>query len=209
MHAGQPTAPIGKLQGNRNLARIEVAVGTKNVGSNLSRDFAETGDVSWRTGGITFHLGAVLADQIRQRIHIPVKNPGESGTSRPVRDRLLVEPWSGLVRRVPRAPRTRQRQVANVAGDLFTLECGQAMEARAVNNAGVGEVEVFQVAPIPGVTVRTARLNPGTIGEAVCREGGGLPEFAPSPNRGGIRQGRSPGFGRILHKIVWREELAS
>jgi len=83
------------------------------------------------------------------------------------------------------------------------------MEARAVNNAGVGEVEVFQVAPIPGVTVRTARLNPGTIGEAVCREGGGLPEFAPSPNRGGIRQGRSPGFGRILHKIVWREELAS
>ena len=107
MHAGQPTAPIGKLQGNRNLARIEVAVGTKNVGSNLSRDFAETGDVSWRTGGITFHLGAVLADQIRQRAHIPVKNPGESGTSRPVRDRLLVEPRSGLVRWVPRAARTR------------------------------------------------------------------------------------------------------
>src|SRR5206468_2924920 len=109
----------------------------------------------WRIGGVTVHPRPLLVAQIWQRIHIPVKNPGESGTSRPVRDRLLVEPWSGLVRRVPRAPRTRQRQVANVAGDLFTLECGQAMEARAVNNAGVGEVEVFQVAPIPGVTVRT------------------------------------------------------
>src|SRR5205807_5395661 len=133
-------------------------------------ELAEGGEISLSTGGIPAHLGALLVDQIWQRIHIPVKNPGESGTGRPVRDRLLVKPWSGLVRRVPRAPRTRQRQVANIAGDLFTLECGQAMEARTVNDAGVGEVEVFQVAPIPGVTVRTARLNPGAIGEAVCHE---------------------------------------
>lgn len=62
MHAGQPAAPIGKLQGNRNLARIQVAVGTKDVGGNLPCEFAETGDVYRRTGGITFHLGALLAD---------------------------------------------------------------------------------------------------------------------------------------------------
>ena len=83
------------------------------------------------------------------------------------------------------------------------------METRAVNNAAVGEVEIFQVAPILRMTVRTARLNPRTIGETVCGQRGGQPEFLPSPDGGRIGQGRSPGFGRILHKIVWRKDLVS
>src|SRR5712692_823088 len=107
MHAGQPSAPIGKLQGNRNLAWIEVAVGTKDVGGSLPCKFTEVGNISRMTGGCNVHTGVALADQIRERVRILVQDPGESGACRPVRHRLLVEPGAGLVRGVPRAARTR------------------------------------------------------------------------------------------------------
>jgi len=130
-----------------------------------------------------------VAKQIRQRLRILVEDPGESGTCGPTRDRLLVESRSRLVRRVPRAARMGNWQVANVARNLLALLCGEAMEARAGHNAGIGEVEVFQVAAVLRMTVRTVRLNARTVWEAVCRQWGGLPEFPPCQDGSRVGQG--------------------
>src|SRR5579864_5047090 len=145
---------------------IEVAVRAKNVRTNLQRELAEVGGISRRIRESSANLCAVLAKQERQCVGIAVEHPGEACACRPSRGWLLVQSRPRLVRRIPRTARIGKRQAPNVAGDLFALQCGQAMEARAGDNAAVGKVEVLQVASILRVTVRTMRLNPGTIWKA-------------------------------------------
>ena len=138
-----------------------------------------------------------------------VEDPYESGACRPAREWLFVQAGSRLVWRVPRAARIGQWQAANVACDLLALQRGQAMEACAGDDAGVGEVEVFQVAPILRVTVGAARLNPRTIWKVVRCQLSGVPQLSPRLNRSRIWQWRRPAFGCILHKTVWREDFLS
>src|ERR1700739_3373465 len=90
MDARQPLVPVGELQSNGNLARTEVAVGTKDLRVNLRREFTKARSIR-RIGGAA-HPAALPAKQIRQSVGILVEHPGDAGTRRPVRDRLAVAP---------------------------------------------------------------------------------------------------------------------
>jgi hypothetical protein len=83
------------------------------------------------------------------------------------------------------------------------------VKAGARDNALVGKVEVFQVAPVLGMTIRTVRLHPRTIREAASRQCGDVPEFAPGFNSNRVRPGWAPAVGCILDKIVGRKDLPS
>src|SRR5690242_7866722 len=97
------------------------------------------------------------ANKVRQRVRIALEDGGESSACGPIRDWALVYPWSRLVRRVPGAARVGKKQAANVAGDLFALQFGKAVEPRAVDDASIREVEEFQVASIARMTIRAMR----------------------------------------------------
>ena len=95
----------------------------------------------------------MVENQIRERIGVVREDPSKAGASGPVGGGLAIEAGAGLVGRVPGAAGVGQRKAANVAGDLFALERRESVKARTRDDAGVGEIEILEVAAVLRVAV--------------------------------------------------------
>src|SRR4029077_3777486 len=60
MHARQPVAPVGQLQCDGNIAWAEIAVGAKNVCSNLAKELTQVGNNGGWIGVSAVRVSAIL-----------------------------------------------------------------------------------------------------------------------------------------------------
>src|SRR5690242_5490241 len=110
MYAGQPLVPIRELQGDGNLARIEITVRPKDVRRNLTREFTKAGSAASWICHCFVHCFLGPPQKIRKCVGVMVEDPGESRACRPARDWLLIQSGSRLVRGVPWAARAGRWQ---------------------------------------------------------------------------------------------------
>src|SRR3974390_1034677 len=161
MDAREPLTPVWELQRDGNFARVKVAVGTEEIGSDLRDERAEVRGCCVRRRRRRWDLIPAVVDEVGQRVGVVGKNPCEARARGPVGDGLVIETRAGLVGRVPGTAGIREWEAANVAGDLFALERREAVETRAGDDAGVGEVEIFEVAAVFGGAVGAGGANAG------------------------------------------------
>src|SRR5207247_172519 len=86
----------------------------------------------------------------------------------------------------------------DVACDLLALKLGEAMEAGSGDDGRVGEAEVFEIAAIVSMALRTVGANQRGGLEAASGEPCILPVFLSGQDRSGIGQRRRPRAGIFL-----------
>src|ERR1700757_3045093 len=109
------------------------------------------------------YVPLVLIEHIGQCLCVVVQYPFEPRSCSPIGDGTLVEPRSGLIWRIPRPTGVGDGQAADIAGNLFTLFCCEAMKPASGDDTGVGEIKILQIASIPSMAVGAARLNRRTM----------------------------------------------
>ena len=194
VHLGQPVIPVGQLQGDRDLAHVQVSIGAKRLARDARQQRAPLERRRCRRSAAPKRKGSVLL--------IVVERPREACSGRPVGDRLGIQSGAGLVGRIPGTPRAGYGQCADVACDLLALEFGEAVKTGPGDDGRVGEAEVLEIAAIVSMAVRTVGADQRRGLEAPRRERRVLPKLLSGQDRIGIAQGRRPRGGIFLDECI-------
>ncbi len=199
VHPREPMVPVGQLQGDGNLAWVQIPVGTECLLGDPERRCLTVRFLFWSRRSHTAPLFA-RTEEKRERSVIAVERPGEPGAGCPVRHRLSVQPRARLVRWIPRTAGIGDLQGPDVACDLLALDRGKPVKSRSRDDGLVGEVEVLEIPSVLSVAVGAMRLNGRSAGRIVGDKLSAIPEASTYCEVLGVATGRSPRIRILLNK---------